>query len=112
MKTALALAVALPCSLVAQDAPSAEAVLAAFPAVARRADWPGFDPLAIPRAVYDGRTTWLQDHPGLPDGFVVVEGKPRLARFEGRHDAMRANSSAEIGGVTTATLLLDPAQFR
>lgn len=70
--------------------------------------WPGFDPVAIPLAVYDGERTHLFRHPAPPPEFVPVSG-PELAShvLDGRHDAIIANSVAEIGGELTATILLD-----
>ena len=60
-----------------------------------RALWPGFEPLGIPLAIYDGERTHLFRHPA---GAQV---------FEGRHPAVNANTSAEIGGTVTATLMAD-----
>jgi hypothetical protein len=90
--------------------------LAAQPGIGREVErmakartfWPNFDPLAIPLATYDGQSTWLFRHPNPPPDF---EGSPvssiRADIREGRHPAVTANSSAEIGGVMTATLLVD-----
>ena len=90
--------------------------LAAQPGIGREVEriaksrtfWPNFDPLAIPLATYDGKRTWLFRHPNPPPDF---EGSPissiRADIREGRHPAVTANSSAEIGGVMTATLLVD-----
>jgi len=72
--------------------------------------WPGFDPRAIPLAVYDGEQTFLFRHPAPPDGFVPVEGVEGAFLLYGRHETVQANSSGEIGGVPTATLLVDPTQ--
>jgi hypothetical protein len=73
-----------------------------------RSFWPGFDPLAIPLAIYDGKRTWLFRHPNRPPDF---EGSSissiRSDVREGRHPAVTANSSADINGVATATLLID-----
>lgn len=69
--------------------------------------WPGFKPLTVPLAVYDGQLTWLFRHPAPPSGFAPYAGMPRTAVYQGRHPAVTANSSAEIGGVATATLLAD-----
>ena len=78
--------------------------------VGSQALWPGFDPLAVPLAVYDGERTYLFRHPASPEGFVPVpDASPAALVYEGRHEAMRANSTAEIGGVQTATVLLDRA---
>ncbi len=70
--------------------------------------WPGYDPLAIPLAVFDGDRTFLFRHPTPPDGFAPLPGvSPAGLVVVGRFAAMSANSSAEIGGVATATVLLD-----
>lgn len=70
--------------------------------------WPGFDPLAIPLAIFDGTQTWLYRHPKPPAGFVPLSGSTPAARvFPGRFPAVTSNSSAEVGGVPTATLLGD-----
>ena len=70
--------------------------------------WPGFDPLAVPLAVCDGERTFLFRHPAPPQGFIPVQGAAPSTRVRsGRHEAVTANSSAEVGGVQTATILLD-----
>lgn len=69
--------------------------------------WPRFDPLAVPLAVFDGERTWLFRHPSPPIEFSVMsQAAPAVRVMTGRHDAVTANSSAEIGGVTTATVIL------
>ncbi len=68
--------------------------------------WPGFDPWSIPVAVFDGEHTWLFRHPSPPEGFEAVPGRDGVQVLAGRPAALVANSSAEIGGVTTATLML------
>ncbi|MCF7222929.1 hypothetical protein [Marilutibacter chinensis] len=75
---------------------------------AERAFWPGFDPLAIPLAVYDGERTVLFRHPSPPEGFVPAPDAGSSAHaHDGRHEAIIANTSVELGGVSTATFLLD-----
>ena len=69
--------------------------------------WPGFDPLAVPLAVYDGDRTYLFRHPSPPDGFDRVPVEPGTYAYDGRHPAVTANTNAEVGGVGTATVLLD-----
>ena len=70
--------------------------------------WPNFDPISIPLAIYDGEKTYLFRHPGAPEGFRKVENSERGELFyRGRHPAVTANSSADIGGTMTATLLVD-----
>jgi hypothetical protein len=67
--------------------------------------WPGFDPLSVPLAVYDGQQTWLFRHPKPPAPFAGPVASARVA--DGRFPAVTSNSSADIGGVMTATLLAD-----
>lgn len=70
--------------------------------------WPRFDPRDIPLAIYDGTHTYLFRHPKVPEGFVRADDDESGSLvFDGRHPAMTANSSAEIGGVMTATLLIE-----
>lgn len=71
--------------------------------------WPGFSPLAVPLAVYDGARTVLFRHPAPPDGFAPVPDEPGAHAYPGRHPDVTANTSAEVGGVPTATVLLDPS---
>jgi hypothetical protein len=74
----------------------------------QRVLWPGFEPLTIPLAVYTGKGTYLFRHPSPPNGFSGVTGtRPATFAFQGRHPAVTSNSSAEIGGAETATLLAD-----
>lgn len=70
--------------------------------------WPGFDPLTIPLAIFTGEHTFLFRHPSPPEGFTPATGaEPGTFVFTGRHPAVTSNSSAEIGGTVTATLLAD-----
>jgi len=39
-----------------------------------RSFWPGFDPLAVPLALYDGQATWLFRHPHPPPEFGPGQG--------------------------------------
>ena len=75
-----------------------------------RSVWPGFDLLAIPLALYDGRDTWLFRHPHPPPEFGPGQGGGRIA--DGRTAALRANTGVEIAGVPTATVLLTGAPSR
>ena len=69
--------------------------------------WPGFDPLKIPLAVFDGKDTWLFRHPAPPAGFVSLSSQPGAFVKPGRLEGLVANSSADIGGVSTGTLIVD-----
>ncbi len=65
--------------------------------------WPGFDPAAVPLAIFDGTRTYLFRHPAPPEGFVEEAG---MCVWQGRHPSVVANSSAAIEGVATATIML------
>jgi alpha-beta hydrolase superfamily lysophospholipase len=60
--------------------------------------WPGFAMEKIPVAIYDGKRTTLHDHPAPPPEF-------RNMVYEGRHPLVNANSSVQLGGVETATIV-------
>ncbi len=69
--------------------------------------WPGWDPRATPIAIFDGATTLLFRHPAPPAGFTSLSSRQGVWAMPGRHAAVTANTSAMIGGVPTATVLLD-----
>ena len=99
------------CRAVPAEAPAAGPAPDAF-AIVAEADrlsagdlWPGFDPRTVPVAIVDGERTILFRHPSPPDGFAPVPGRADAWAYAGRHPAVTANSSAEIGGVATATLM-------
>lgn len=71
-----------------------------------RIDWPGFAPLSIPLAVFDGTRTTLFRHPSPPVEFSRT-GADSVYTMLGRHPAITANSSADVGGHATATILTD-----
>jgi hypothetical protein len=85
---------------------TALAVESGLDSLARRDLWPGFDALKVPLAIYDGERTFLFRHPAAPEGFVAVPDHPGVSVYDGRHPAVTANSSATLGGVPTATLML------
>jgi hypothetical protein len=68
--------------------------------------WPGFDPRAVPLAIFDGERTLLFGHPVPPEGFAPVPGHPGVFALRGRHPAVTANGSANIAGHPTATVLM------
>ena len=81
-------------------------VVAAFDEAAKMELWPEFDATAFPIAIYDGERTLLMRHPKPPEEFLPVEGHEGVWSSPGKHRAMRWNSTADIGGERTATLLL------
>jgi hypothetical protein len=104
----------LPLSACAPAAPAPAAAPLDFsaPMIVAEADrltarelWPGFDPRRIPVAIFDGEQTLLFRHPSPPSGFVPHPALEGVFVHGGRHPSVTSNSSAEIGGVTTATLV-------
>jgi hypothetical protein len=89
--------------------PTTAAVIAEFDRMAGLPLWPGSDPKTVPLAIYDGQRTVLVRHPSPPPEFKR-EGEIWI--FAGQHPEMRANTSTDLGGATTATLLLDPGKGR
>ena len=81
-------------------------VIATFDRFSKMDLWPGFEATAYPVAVFDGQRTLLFRHPDPPDEFQPLEGHEGVWASPGKHPAMRWNSNADIGGTTTATLLL------
>jgi hypothetical protein len=88
---------------------TAAAILAEFDRLAVQPLWPNFDPKKTPLAIYDGERTILVRHPSPPPEFKK-EGE--VWAFAGKYPVLRANTSMELGGVTTATLLVDPDRPR
>ena len=70
-----------------------------------RNPWPGFVPLSIPLAIYDGSKTYAFRHPKPGGEFAALNHGVYV--MSGRHTAVTSNSSAVIGGVMTATLMAD-----
>jgi hypothetical protein len=81
-------------------------VIAAFDRAAKLELWPGFDATDYPIAIYDGERTLLLRHPNPPEDFQPLPERKGVWTIPGKHAAMRWNSTADIGGVRTATLLL------
>jgi hypothetical protein len=71
--------------------------------------WPEFDPRRIPVEIYDGRNTLLFRHPAPPAGFVSLSSRQGVWTFPGRHETVTANASVKLGGVWTATAMIDSA---
>lgn len=70
--------------------------------------WPGFDPRRVPLALFDGQRTYLFSHPAPPEGFRSESVRGTTVHvYEGRHEAVIANTNIELGGVMTATLMRD-----
>lgn len=72
-------------------------------AMSRRALWPGFDPSQWPLSIFDGLNSYLFRHPHPPAEYRSLVS-PAGAVRSGREPLNTANSTAMIGGVTTATM--------
>jgi hypothetical protein len=72
--------------------------------------WPGFRPSDLPIALFDGEKTLLLRHPSPPPEFTAMPGRPGVFAAPGRHPGVVSNSTREIGGVRTATVLAMPGQ--
>lgn len=69
--------------------------------------WPGFEPLEVAVALYDGQKTYLARHPNPPDAFSPLPGYKGIFCCEGRFPKVVANSTTVINDHRTATLLLN-----
>lgn len=81
------------------------AIMAEADRLAARDLWPGFNPTTIPVAIYNGEHTLLFRHSAPPEGFQPVPGREGMWAYAGRHPKVTANTSAELGGLRTATLM-------
>lgn len=86
------------------------ALVRSLDAVGSKGLWPGFDPATWPVAVYDGKMTFLLRHPSPPQEFSPSPGRPGIWVMPGRYPAVVANSTREIGGTRTATVLATPGR--
>jgi len=92
------------------DAPLSARIMAAQQEMAAQPLWPGFEPLTIPAAIYDGARTYLYGHPAPPEGFSPLAEEPEVLVYEGHHPIIRANTSVDLNGVRTATLMIIPSR--
>ncbi len=89
--------------------PDAPAVLAEADRMGASDLWAGFDPRTVPVALFDGERTWLFHHPAPPEAYSAAPDHPGLLVRPGRDSLVRANSSVEMNGVRTATVMPFPA---
>ncbi len=71
--------------------------------------WPGFEPDAVPAAVFDGSKTYLFDHPQPPPGFRPLDGADRVRVFDGKYGGVDNNERVRIGETWVATCLAGKA---
>lgn len=81
------------------------AVLTEFDRLIGQHFWPGFKPFQVPLALYNGALTLLVRHPSPPPEFAELPAYQDIRVFPGRHPAVHANTTIELGGVITATLI-------
>ncbi len=101
--------VSAPAGLASPERPDPVAAVAQAERLASRELWPGWDPRDTPVAIFDGERTLLFRHPSPPPEFQPDADHPGVWSRSGRHAAVTSNSSAEIGGVRTATVLAETA---
>ena len=65
--------------------------------------WPGFEPGAIPVALFDGQNTYLFNFPNRPKGFLPVEGRDGVLFLRGQHPSVVGNRRIRISGIWVAT---------
>lgn len=68
--------------------------------------WPGFDPAAIPVAIYDDENTYLFGFPRPPKSFRLLPNRGGALVFNGRHAAVYGNRRTQLEGRWVATFLL------
>ncbi len=115
METARALVVALVSVTMAGHAPSQVpppaaphdvfAFVRALDEAGARNVWPDFNPSDWPVALFDGEKTILLRHPSPPPEFTPMPERPGVVVSPGRYPAVVGNSTREIGGVRTATVI-------
>ena len=87
-------------------------LLEAIDAAAARQAWPGFDTADWPVAVYDGTRTLLLRHPNPPPGFSPLPGHAGVLAAPGRYPAVAGNSTVNIAGTWTATIIATSPSVR
>ena len=104
---------AQPAPRVAPAAGDVYAIVAEVDRIASRANlWPDFDPRRVPVEIYDGQTTFLFRHPDPPGEFVSLSSRQGVWAFPGRHETVTANAPVKLGGVWTATAMIDQTNKR
>jgi len=83
-------------------------VLRAIDEAGARQAWPEFRLADWPIAIFDGTQTLLLRHPSPPPEFTPLPGRPGVLATAGRYPAVAGNSTVEIGGVRTATIVATP----
>ncbi len=88
------------------------ALLRAIDDAAARQAWPGFRLTDWPLAVFDGTRTLLLRHPAPPPEFTPLAGHPGVLAATGRHPAVASNSTVDLAGARTATVIATPGSNR
>ncbi len=106
----VSLAIAFTTTVATQTAPGVFAVATEYERVASIPLWPEFAPMTVPLAIYDGEKTWLFRHPKPPAEYHESAEHRGVWMREGRDPAVQANTSVMLGGVRTATAMLQDAK--
>jgi hypothetical protein len=88
------------------------ALLRTIDDVAARQAWPGFQLTDWPLALFDGTRTLLLRHPAPPPEFTPLAGHAGVLVATGRHPAVASNSTVDLAGVRTATVIATPGSSR
>lgn len=86
--------------------PTAYEVMDEFQRLGAMDLWPRWDPRRTPVMIYDGANTSVFNHPSPGPEFTSLSSRQGVWLMAGRHPAVTANSSAKLGGIETATVLL------
>ena len=95
-----------------QSPADAFSLLGSIDDAAARRVWPGFSLSDLPIALFDGTQTLLLRHPNPPPDFAPLEGHAAVLAAKGRHPAVAANSTVDLNGVRTATVVAPPGADR
>jgi len=89
-------------------APDVFSLLRSIDDTAAHRVWPEFHLSDLPIALFDGTQTLLLRHPSPPPEFVPLEGHPGVLTAKGRYPAVVTNSTVDLNGVRTATVVAAP----
>jgi hypothetical protein len=88
------------------------ALLRTIDDVTARQAWPGFRLSDWPIAVFDGTRTLLLHHPTPPPEFTPLPDRPGVLASAGRYPSVVGNSTVDLAGVRTATIVATPGSDR
>jgi hypothetical protein len=108
----VAVTTALPQTKGQSPAPDVFSLLRSIDDTAAHWVWPEFRLSDLPIALFDGAQTLLLRHPSPPPEFVPLEGHPGVLTAKGRYPAVVTNSTVDLNGTRTATVVAAPGTDR